>query len=124
MKFLGLNLGLVPSYSLDKLLHGINHWQYIGLLIIPILATITTFISTKLTMPKSSDKTEAPAGPAESMQKNMMYIAPVLTLMFSFQFPAGLGLYWIVGYVFQIFQQLYLNKFILNVPNKKEVVVK
>jgi YidC/Oxa1 family membrane protein insertase len=47
-----------------------------------------------------------------------MYIGPVLTLMFSFQLPAGVGLYWIAGYVFQIFQQLYINKYVMK---KKEV---
>ena len=55
------------------------------------------------------------------MQNTMMYIAPVMTLIFSFQFPAGLCLYWITGYVIQIFQQLYINK---TFYKKKEVVNK
>ena len=40
----------------------------------------------------------------------MMYIGPVMTLVFSFQLPAGVILYWMTGYVFGIFQQLYINR--------------
>lgn len=126
MNFLGLHLGLIPTFSISKLFYGAMHWQYLALLVIPIVATITTFLSTKLSMMASSTSNSntqnKEANMADSMQKNMMYIAPILTLIVSFQFPAGLGLYWIIGNVFQIFQQMFLNKFVLK-TKKKEVAI-
>lgn len=123
MKFMGLNLGLVPSWR-PGVLFGPQMSQYLPLIIIPILAVATTIISNKLMMAstmKKSDNNSAndkSQDMAAAMSKNMMLIAPLMTLWVSFQFPAGLGLYWFVGNVFQIFQQLYLNKFVLK---KKEV---
>lgn len=111
MNFLGLNLGIIPSWNLSTIFN-FSNLQYLALLIIPIMAVATTFISTKIAMPKTTEKT-----PASAMQNNMMYIGPIMTLIFSFQFPAALGLYWIVGNVIQIFQQLYINKYVLK---KKE----
>jgi YidC/Oxa1 family membrane protein insertase len=117
MHFLGLNLGTVPSWHLDKV--GIS-WQSIGLLLIPIIATVTTYLSVKISMPKTANQNNV-GNQMAGMQNTMMYIAPVMTLIFSFQFPAGLGIYWSVGYVIQIAQQMYINKHVLA---KKEVVEK
>lgn len=112
MNFFGINLSLVPTWNIGEILGNPN--IYVPLLLIPIFATITTFISTQMIMPKSTGNTD------NSMQRNMMFITPIMTLVFSFQFPAALGLYWIVGYVFQIFQQLFINKYL---KKKKEVAV-
>ncbi|OPZ94844.1 MAG: Membrane protein insertase MisCA precursor [Firmicutes bacterium ADurb.Bin419] len=125
MNFFGFDLGLVPTWRPD-ILFGPQMAQYLPLLLIPVLSVITTFISNKLmmigTMKRNSgnnnDSKDGAQDAALAMQKNMTFIAPVMTLLVSFQFPAGLGLYWLAGNVFQVFQQLYLNKFILV---KKEV---
>lgn len=123
MKFFGLNLGLVPSWR-PGVIFGPQMSEYLPLIIIPILAVTTTIISNKLMMAATMKKSDSNSANdksqdmANAMSKNMMLIAPLMTLWVSFQFPAGLGLYWFVGNVFQIFQQLYLNKFVLK---KKEV---
>ena len=105
MVFLGINLGLVPSYKPADLFGPL--WkQYLLLLLIPILSTVSTFVSSKLTVPQSVGG----EGMGNQMQKNMLLLGPVMTLIFSFQFPAGLGLYWTIGYIFQIFQQLFFMK--------------
>lgn len=110
--FLGLHLGKIASYSLDIIKS--DPAVYIPLLILPILAVITTFISTKLSMPKTSPNSSGQNAMASSMTNSMLYIGPVMTLIFSFQLPAGVVLYWSAGYVFTIFQQLYINKHILK----------
>jgi membrane protein insertase, YidC/Oxa1 family, C-terminal domain len=112
--FLGLDLGIVPTYK-TALLFGPNANVYLPLLILPILAVVTTFLSTKISMPKTNNNnTGNQNAMASSMTNSMMYIGPVMTLIFSFQLPAGVILYWTIGYVFQIFQQLYINKHILK----------
>jgi YidC/Oxa1 family membrane protein insertase len=112
LKFLGLNLGLTPTISTEKLF-GPQAAVYLPLLLIPIIGVVTTFISSKMMAPQTQND-----GDRGGMSNSMTYIGPVLTLIFSFQLPAGVGLYWISGYVFQIFQQLYINKFVMK---KKEV---
>jgi YidC/Oxa1 family membrane protein insertase len=102
-RFLGVNLGSVPSAE---------YKTNLILLLIPLLAAGTTYISTKLSMVTSTTQMDNP------MQKSMMLMGPIMTLIFSFTFPAGMGLYWIVGGIFQIFQQMFINKLMAK---KKEV---
>lgn len=115
-RFLGINLSKTAVYD-PKLLFGPEWTTYLPLLLFPIIGVVTTYLSSKLSMPQTQTKQggqQADGGMANSM----MYVGPLITLMFSFQLPAGVVLYWIAGYVFQIFQQLYINK---HVVKKKEV---
>ncbi len=75
--------------------------------IIPILAVVTAFLSTWLSM-KGNAKTmdEAQA----QQQKVMLYSMPIFMGFISFSLTTGVGLYFITSSVFQIFQQLYINK--------------
>jgi len=108
----GINLGSIPTYHLNLLS---EDPKKIILLLLPLIAVITTYLTTRMSMPKNTDKATNPMG------NTMMYISPLMTLIFSFQFPAGLALYWIAGNIFAIGQQYYVNKYVLN---KKEVVTK
>lgn len=116
LKFLGINLGLIPKFDV-KLLFGSQMGIYLPLLIIPLLAVTTTYISSKLITPKTSE--QGKSDNQSSTQNTMAMIGPLMTLLFSFQLPAGVGFYWIVSNVFQIFQQLYINQYIMK---KKEVL--
>ncbi|MFZ3130314.1 MAG: YidC/Oxa1 family membrane protein insertase, partial [Desulfosporosinus sp.] len=73
-------------------------------LILPIFAGATTYLQTKLTNPNTSDPT----------QKTMLYIMPVFFAYISATVPAGLALYWVTMNVVSIFQQLYINRKLLN----------
>ena len=114
MRFLGMDLANIPTIDFNKIFHSGNTREYLLLLSLPILATVATYISSKLTMKSNMNNKNAENDQMASMSKNMMYIGPILTLLFSFQFPAGLSIYWIVGYVFQIAQQLYMNKYVIG----------
>lgn len=46
----------------------------------------------------------------QQMQKMMIYIFPAMAGFFAFTYPAGLGLYWLVGTVFMICQQYVANR--------------
>lgn len=105
-QFLGINLGLSPNLALS------NFGDYFILLLIPLIAVVTSYISSRLSTPKNSPNAN------NSMTKSMLFIGPLMTLIFSFNFPAGMGVYWITGNIFQIFQQFFINKTILS---KKEV---
>jgi YidC/Oxa1 family membrane protein insertase len=56
---------------------------------------------------------------ANSMTNSMNLMMPIMSLVMCFSFPAGLGIYWIMTAVFQIFQNIIMNKYYDNVDMEK-----
>ena len=54
---------------------------------------------------------------AASINRQMIYFMPVITVIFGYQFPAGLTLYWIVSTLFTIVQQYYFFRKRNSNPN-------
>lgn len=82
-----------------------------------IMATVFQFLSSKLMVPvvsaeeKLAKKTEGKADDmASSMQKQMLYVFPLMTLVFGFTMPSGVMLYWFIFSLFSFLQQLFVNK--------------
>lgn len=113
LNFLGLNLGLTPTIS-PALLFGPDRAQWLPLLIIPILTLITAYIPLWLNdkmnplMAMNREKERlAKHNPARNAQgkersqmdqmNGMMKTMPLISLIFSFMMPAGMGLYIIAG---------------------------
>jgi len=46
----------------------------------------------------------------QQMQKMMIYIFPIMAAIFSYQLPAGVGVYWVIGTLFMTVQQYFANK--------------
>jgi YidC/Oxa1 family membrane protein insertase len=68
--------------------------------ILPIVAGITTFIQQKITM----------AGMDNNPQMVMMlWIMPIMIVVFAINFPAALSLYWVVGNIFMIVQTYFIK---------------
>ncbi|GAA3318148.1 hypothetical protein GCM10020331_019750 [Ectobacillus funiculus] len=61
----------------------------------PLLAGVTTFIQQKISM------VGMPANPQMSM---MLWLMPIMIIVFAINFPAALSLYWVVGNIFSIAQ--------------------
>jgi membrane protein insertase, YidC/Oxa1 family, C-terminal domain len=117
LHFFGLNLGLMPTFDTTKA--AVLGYQFFGLLLIPILAALTTYLSFKMSM--AAQPQNQSNAMASSMNSSMSFVMPLMTGFFAFSVPAGLGLYWIVGNLIQMLQQLYLNKYVLN--HKKDETV-
>ncbi|MEN8253560.1 MAG: YidC/Oxa1 family membrane protein insertase [Patescibacteria group bacterium] len=58
---------------------------------------------------KENKKEEDVADMAQSMQKQMMFMMPLMTGVFAARFPSGLALYWVVSTVASIFQQFFIS---------------
>ncbi|HPO77718.1 MAG TPA: YidC/Oxa1 family membrane protein insertase [Candidatus Avimonas sp.] len=112
MDFLGINLGAIPSWDLSNYINPDSNIHGFLLLLIPVLSAITSYISVKYSMKDVSKTNEDQM--QSSMQKNMALLSPVMSGVIAFTVPAGLGLYWIVGNVYQIVQQMFLNRFVLK----------
>lgn len=84
-----------------------------------LAAAAAQFFSSKL-LSKKKPAINTPGaqdeGMAASINKQMMYFMPILTLVFGYQFPAGVTLYWLVSTLFTLGQQW----LILGRVNKKE----
>ena len=93
LTFLGLNLGEKPPLALDILV------------LIPILAGVSSFLSSWIAMKAAGNDTTG----AGSM-KTMMAMMPLMMVWFTFQVPAGVGIYWIISNVVMLIQSLILNK--------------
>lgn len=63
----------------------------------------------KLVKPEVKDKKET-EDMAQMMQSQMLYLAPVMTLVIGFRFASGLVLYWLTFSVFMIIQQIIIKK--------------
>jgi YidC/Oxa1 family membrane protein insertase len=77
-------------------------------LVFPLLAAATTFVQTKmLQMPPAPNLTEQEVQ-AQSMQKMMVWMSPLMIGYFALNVPAGLGLYWFIGNCVGIIQQYFV----------------
>ncbi|MDR3558170.1 MAG: YidC/Oxa1 family membrane protein insertase, partial [Candidatus Pacebacteria bacterium] len=47
--------------------------------------------------------------PAAAMSKQMRYIMPVMIFILAFRFPAAISLYWAIGNIFMLSQELFVR---------------
>lgn len=81
-----------------------------------IMSAVVQFLSSKLMLPtvkaaatKAAKTKESTDDIATSMQTQMVYLFPLMTLFIGFTFPSGLVLYWLVFSLIMLVQQLVLN---------------
>ena len=71
-------------------------------IILAVTAGITTFIQQKIMMGSN--------GAVQPQMKMLLYVMPVMIVVFAINFPAALALYWVVGNIFMIFQAYFITK--------------
>ncbi len=79
--FLGLNLSGIPNYQKPSIL-----W------LIPIVAALTGLAMSIITQRYTVQNAQS-----KGMSKSLMFMSPAMSLFFTFTFPAGVGLYWIMS---------------------------
>ena len=102
--FFGMNLSQIPNFMVLS-----------PLLLIPILAGLTSFltswVSNKLNPQANKNTNASGENTTASTMQTMTYIFPFMTVFFAFSLPAGLGFYWILSNIVQIVQQIVLTKY-------------
>lgn len=78
-----------------------------------VLAGIGQFIQMRFltTPPAAPTGGDDAAAMTASMQRNMMYIFPVMTIFIALRLPAALALYWLISTLFGIAQQYVFKRF-------------
>jgi YidC/Oxa1 family membrane protein insertase len=83
-------------------------------IVFALLAAVSQFIQAKMLSskrPEIKDKGARDEDFAAILNKQTLYIMPVLTLFIGIRFPSGLALYWFVSTLITILQQVYMFKF-------------
>lgn len=116
------NLGIKPSLDPKDITS--NPGDYIPALILLILSVITTYITSVLMMPNANQNKNSKdkAAGAGCANKGLVYMSPILTLMFGLAAPAGLSFYWTISNVLSFIQQKALNKVYKKDKEANEVV--
>ncbi|MFV0528399.1 MAG: YidC/Oxa1 family membrane protein insertase [Lachnospiraceae bacterium] len=114
--FLGMNIADNP-WNIITSQFGSNgthmYWLAAVALMVPILAWFSQWISYKL-MPQATTGSVDTGSMANTM-KTMNNVMPIMSAVFCFTFPVGLGIYWIAGAVVRCIQQLVINKHLSKV---------
>lgn len=93
--FLGIfSLGKLPGKPI-MVPPGVPHWT---LYIIPLLAAITTYLSSRVMMAGN-----------EGQQRMMLFIMPVFIFIIAIRFPPGLALYWFYSNLYTAIQGYFVK---------------
>ncbi len=114
--FLGINIANSPSYYVTGYFSNLkagDNPQFtlllaIGAIMFPLLAALTQWFNVKL-MPQAPATNNTNDTMASSM-KTMNTMMPIMSAVFCFTLPTGMGLYWIAGAVIRSIQQVLINK--------------
>ena len=104
----GVDLGAIPQFETLKSL-GSATTEAKVLLLIPLLSFATSLLTSVLTQVRQK-KNNPGAMENAQMMGCMMLMTPLMSLWFTFQFPAGMGMYWILSNILAFFQTLILGK--------------
>ncbi len=108
--FLGLDLSAVANTKFNVFPGG--GWAVWGLLLLPLIAAGTQMLLSVISM--RANPTTNGSG------KGMMYMMPLLTIVWGMMFPAALCVYWIANSGLQVVQELILNKRINAILDREE----
>ena len=109
--FFGLNIADQPLTYIKAAFVGGSILIAIAAILIPILAWATQMINLKL-MPQAAQQGSGDAQQDAMMNsmKTMNTVMPLMSAVFCFTFPVGLGIYWVASAAVRSVQQIIINK--------------
>ena len=121
--FLNLNISDTPLAIIKSGMAqggGAGYLLVFSAVMIPILAWLTQWMNYKL-MPQPQQAANSEPSAMEASMKSMNTFMPIMSAVFCFTFPVGLGIYWIASAVVRSIQQLLINRH-LNKMNIDDLV--
>lgn len=102
--------------SLSVLPPGVNT-NFLGFIVLTApsvgmaaVAALSQFWQAKLAVPPSSAKATEGKDMASMMQKQMLYVFPVIIFMIAYKLPAAVSLYWTSMNIFAILHEAYVRR--------------
>ena len=118
--FLGLNLGTVPTYKVWDAAVWTWNWSCIGVFLIPVISAAQQILSMVISQKANDsvvtdekglqDKETAKKSQQNQSSKMMLWMMPIMSLWIGFGVPAALSVYWFVGGVIRMFEDIFLTK--------------
>ena len=106
--FLGLNIANSPSAMFREAMANKAYPFLIIAFIIPVLAAVTQYLNVALMPQPQGDGNDQ----MSSTMKSMNIMMPLMSAVFCWSLPSGMGIYWIAGAVIRSIQQVLINKHI------------
>lgn len=105
--FLGLNLSTAPNV----------HGFFSPYILVPILAGLSQYLSVLImqAQTKTKNNVNEEADTMQQTMKSMNIMMPLMSAVFCWGFPTGLGIYWIATSVFMVLTQLIVNAQLKNI---------
>ena len=117
--FLGVNLGAIPEFNVFSA-SWVWDWAHIGAFLMALLSAGNQVLTMKVTQMMNNsvitnekgvqDKETAENSQAAQTSKMMMYTMPLMMLWIGFTVPAALSLYWFIGGIVRLVQDVILTK--------------
>ncbi|MCW1930024.1 MAG: YidC/Oxa1 family membrane protein insertase [Candidatus Kerfeldbacteria bacterium] len=92
-------------------------------ILLAVAAGIMQFLQAKMLSTKKAPMRSAGSKDEDitaALNKQMLYIFPIMTVIFGYQFPAGLALYWFISTFITWLQQIYFLRLHAKSQEKKE----
>ena len=121
--FFGMNIGYSPSEIIKTAFTEKNLLICVAAILVPVLSAVTQWINVKLT-PGSNNTQKTGNEQADQMassMKAMNTFMPIMSAIFCFTLPTGMGIYWIAGSVVRSVQQVLINKHIDKIDLDAEI---
>ena len=121
--FFGMNIGYSPSEIIKTAFTEKNLLICVAAILVPVLSAVTQWINVKLT-PGSNNTQKTGNEQADQMassMKAMNTFMPIMSAVFCFTLPTGMGIYWIAGSVVRSVQQVLINKHIDKIDLDAEI---
>ena len=116
----GINLGAQAQYNVFDPNVWAWDWPHIGAFLIPVLSAGQQFLSMFISQKSNNslvtdekgleDKETAEKSQANQSTKMMMWMMPIMSLFIGFGVPAALALYWLIGGVIRMVEDMILTK--------------
>ena len=111
--FLGLNIADAPFSIITSAISSGAILLAIGALLVPILSALTQYLNTRLLSQQNTNTSASSNSQNDTMastMKTMNTVMPIMSAVFCFTLPVGMGIYWIAGAVVRCVQQIIINK--------------
>lgn len=117
--FLGISILNSPASIISQAIKTGSYALVLGAIAIPVLAAITQLINIRL-MPQPQMEGQE-NNPMMSSMKMMNFTMPIMSAVFCYTLPVGVGLYWIAGPVVRSVIQVITNKHIEKIDFDEEI---
>jgi len=121
--FLGLDLGRQPQWTFlwnpNTELYGGSWFSGFALFLLPLFSAGSQFLATAV------NKKINPAGSPEAaggQMKTFMMLMPLMSVYFGFIVPAALSLYWTIGTLLQIVQDVILTRHYTKIMDAEDAI--